>query len=150
MKQKERHWNSFVVAEDRRSSIYFEEGICYKTSLREDVEGDYWELSSYPSPVSWHKHLLFDSLVVCFKSNVGVCIRNNSAQKMRNNNTWLFAWVQGCMCVPLCMQAYACVCLSLLKVCLFVYFVCISARNQVVCRWRLVVCTCVFMFAHVC
>lgn len=52
MKQKERHWKSFVVAEDRRSSIYFEEGICYKTSLREDVEEDYLELSSYPSPVS--------------------------------------------------------------------------------------------------
>lgn len=53
--------------------FYFEEEINDKTST--EIEEDYWELSVYPSLRSWHKLLRFDSLVVPFKLNVGICIR---------------------------------------------------------------------------
>lgn len=147
-----------MVVKDRRCLMYFfDERIYYKTSLRKEVEEDYWEPSSYPFLMSWNKLLPFDSLVICFEINVFVS-ENNSAQKKKQGITArLVACVQGCMCVHLCMQkvcAFLCVyvraCLSLPKVCVFVYSVCISARNQVVCRRNLDVFTCVFTFAHMC
>lgn len=72
-----------MVVKDRRCLMYFfNERIYYKTSLRKEVEEDYWEPSSYPFLVSWNKLLPFDSLVICFEINVFVS-ENNSAQKKK-------------------------------------------------------------------
>lgn len=141
--EKKRHWKSFVVGEDRSSIYYSDEGVYYKASLREHIEGDYWELSSYPL-VSWHRPSPFDSLV-CWRLYQKMTLHGKRG--IKNTNICI---VQGCMCVPLCMQACVCVCLSLPKVWVSVYSVCISARNQVVCGRNLVVCTCVLTFAHMC
>lgn len=77
MKQNERHWKSFVVAEDRRSLIYyFEEGNLLQSKPKRRDRGGLLgaQLISFSNDLT-QKLLPFDSLVVCFELNVGVRIR---------------------------------------------------------------------------